>query len=117
MLKIWNKSLLGLEINTSLGYSSVEIDESKIISSNNEIYWMFGLVDRQTKEARIRCVLNNRTKQKILPIVKKYIYNNIDEENMDLEDEDLSNEQLSTATHVFSDSFRSYQIEDFKNLG
>ena len=69
--KIWNKSFLGVEINTSLCYSSVEIDESKIISSDDEIYWIFGLVDRQTKEARIRCILNNRTKQKLLPIVKK----------------------------------------------
>ena len=117
MHKIWNKSLLGIEINTSLSYSSVEIDESKIISSNNEIYWMFGIVDRQTKEARIRCVLNNRTKQKLLPIVKNYIYSNVDYDNMDLDDEDISNEQISTATHIFSDCFRSYQIEDFKNLG
>ena len=45
-------------------------DESKIISSNNLIYWMFGVIDRNTKEARVRCVLNNRTKIKQLPIIK-----------------------------------------------
>ena len=73
MYKFWNKSCFGVEINISLGYASVEIDKSKIISSKKEFYWMFGLVDPQTKEARIRFVLNNRTKQKLLHIVKKYI--------------------------------------------
>ena len=61
MILIWDNNLLGIKINGDLGYSSVEIDESKVISSSNEIWWMFGFIDRQTKEARIRCVLNNRT--------------------------------------------------------
>ena len=34
------------KINTSLGYSVVEIDESKIISSNNDNYWMFDIVKK-----------------------------------------------------------------------
>ena len=66
LLKIyfkWKKDLLTLEINPELGYPSLEIDESKIISSVNEIFWMFGLIDRQMNEAQIRCVLNNRTKE------------------------------------------------------
>jgi hypothetical protein len=71
---------------------------------------------QQTKEAKIRYVLN-RTKQKLLPIIKKYIYSNIHEEDIALDDDELSNEQISIATRVFSDSFRSYQIEDFKNIG
>ena len=68
------KNLLGIKINPDLGYSSVEIDESKIISSGNLIFWMFGIIDKNTKEARVRCVLNNRTKEKLLILVEKYVY-------------------------------------------
>ena len=60
-----------------LGYSAVEIDESKILSSGNLIYWMFGLIDRNTKEARIRCMLNDLTREKLLPIIKEYVHTNI----------------------------------------
>lgn len=55
-----DKSFLGLEINPNIGYGTMEINESKIISSSSEIYWIFGLVDHITKEARIFTVLNNR---------------------------------------------------------
>ena len=51
---------------------------------------MFGIVDRQTKEARIRCVLTNRTKPKLLAIGKKYIYSNVNVEDSVLNDEELS---------------------------
>ena len=102
----WKKDLLAIEINPELGYPSIEIDESKIISSGNEIFWMFGLIDRQTKDARIRCVLNNRTKERLLPLVKEYINTYVDDEE----------EQYSIRTRVFSDSFSSYQINDFDNL-
>ena len=34
-----------------------------------------------------------------------------------MDDEELSNEQLSITTIVYSGRFRSYPIEDFKNLG
>ena len=44
MHKNWKKEKLGIEINENLGYTSVEIDENKIISSQNEIYWMFGII-------------------------------------------------------------------------
>ena len=47
----WEKNLLGIEINQNLGYPSVEIDESKIISSGNLIFWMFGVIDRNTKRS------------------------------------------------------------------
>ena len=36
--------------------------KSKIISNSGDIYLMFGINDRKIKDARIRCVLNNRTK-------------------------------------------------------
>jgi hypothetical protein len=75
---------------------------------------MFGLIDRNTKEVRIRCVLKDRTKQKLLPIVKQYVY------TCDGEDEDGDinmDEDESIQNRIFSDCFRSYQPNDFKNLG
>lgn len=41
MHKTWEKDLIGVEIYDKLGYSNIEIDESKIISHDNEIYWRF----------------------------------------------------------------------------
>ena len=80
---------------------------------------MFGLVDRNTKEARIYTVLNNRTKNKLLPIIKNNIYSLNEESFMDIEGEDNESlpEECSVKTRVFSDSFSSYQISDFNNLG
>ena len=53
----------------------------------------------------------------IIEIIKKNIYSNVQEEHMAMDDEELSNEQLSITTIVYSGRFRSYPIEDFKNLG
>jgi len=106
--------LLAVRINKDLGYANVEIDESKIISSGNEIYWMFGLIDRNTKEERIRCVLKDRPKQKLLSKVKQYVY------TCDIEDEDGDinmDEDESYKLGFFSDCFHSYQPNNFKNLG
>ena len=66
----WKKTFLGEEIGAT-GYPSIEIDESKIIGNSNTVYWMFGLICRTTREARIFCVLNNRTKQNLLPIIEE----------------------------------------------
>lgn len=41
MYSRWQKNLFGIQLNTNLCYSSIEIDETKIISSVKEIYWMF----------------------------------------------------------------------------
>ena len=107
----WEKNLLGIEINPKLGYSSVEIDENKIISSGNLIYWMFGVIDRNTKEARARCVLNNRTKKNLLTLVEKYVNTiDINEEGDDIED-------FSLKTRVYSDCFRSYRVSGFNEMG
>ena len=43
---------------------------------------MFGIVYRDTKEARVRCVLNNSTKENLLPIVK----NNDDDNHINPEE-------------------------------
>ena len=107
----WETNLLGLKINNNLGYSSVEIDESKIISSGNLIFWMFGIIDRNTKEARVRCVLDNRTKENLLPLIEKYVYTN------DLNEDDNDSEDVSLKTRVFSDCFRAYRVSEFNELG
>ena len=43
-------------MNNELGYGLVEIDESEIIGNSQQIYWMFGIIDRKTKDSRIYCV-------------------------------------------------------------
>ena len=106
---LWSKSFLGQTINT-YGYASVEIDESKIISNGNETFWKFGMISRETKEASVYCVLNDRTKNNLLAIIKKNII------TYDEEDEDLS-EINSIKTRIYSDSYSSYQPNDFKNAG
>ena len=55
---------------------------------------MFGLICRATKEARIFYVLNNRTKQKLLPIIQKNVVTNEDEN-------DNLPEFFSTKTHFY----------------
>ena len=37
MQSIWEKDLIGIKINNNLGHASIEIYESKIISSGQEI--------------------------------------------------------------------------------
>ena len=107
----WSHSMIG-EYNDidETGYISVEIDESEIIGNQNIIYWMFGMIERKSKEARIFCVLNNRTKENLLPFVK----NNIITE--EYEDANMP-ENFSLKTRIFSDCFASYQVNDFKEMG
>ena len=110
----WSKSLFGEDgILDKNGYISCEIDESEIIGNNNVIYWMFGIINRATKEARVFCVLNNINKENLLPIIKNNIATDENENN---EDEDLS-EAESVKTRIYSDCFRSYQVNDFKEMG
>ena len=94
----WSKNLLGEDgILDNNGYISCEIDEREIIGNSNVIYWMFGIVERSTKKARIFCVLNNRTKENLLPLVKNNV---ITAENEDNNNEDLSeNESIKTRIH------------------
>ena len=107
----WSQSMMG-EYNEieDTGYISFEIDESEIIGNQNVIYWMFGMIERQSKEARIFCVLGNKTKEKLLP----YIKNNIITEEYE---EVNMPENLSLKTRIFSDCFASYQVSDFKEMG
>ena len=42
---------------------------------------MFGMIDRADKEARVFCVMNNRKKENLLPIIKENIYTYNENEN------------------------------------
>ena len=60
---------------------------------------MFGLIERITKEARIFCVLENRTRANLLSLVKENVNTN------DNEDEEVS-EAERTKTPIYSDCFQ-----------
>ena len=80
---------------------------------------MFGLIDRNNKEARIRCVLTVRSKNKLLPFIKKYVNTFAGNEYEESEDEEdvIMDENISIRTRIFSDCFSSYQPSDFRNMG
>lgn len=63
---------LGLEPSED-GKALIEIDESKIIGNANSVIWMFGLIDRSDKQARVYCFMNDRICNRLLDIIKKYI--------------------------------------------
>ena len=70
---MWKEKKLGTERSEN-GKSYCEIDESKIVSYNNETRWMFGIYDRGTKEVGIFYVDNNRTQDTLLTNIKNNIY-------------------------------------------
>ena len=100
------------------GKSQIEIDESKVITNDNITRWMFVFVDRGNYDIRIFYVNDNRTKETLLPIIKKNvytyfngIYNNQDPAPID------SNVDYIFPTRIYSDYFSSYQEVDFNSLG
>ena len=109
MHKIWKNNIMGNNI-TKKGYPVFEIDESEIIGNNEVIYWMFGIIDRITKESRVFCVLNDRTSNNLMNILKENIATN-ENQDMDLDDEYLEN------TRIYSDCFASYQPNTFRERG
>ena len=52
MHKKWQNNILGIEPSDK-GVAHIEIDESKIIGNSEKVLWMFGMIDRADKEARI----------------------------------------------------------------
>ena len=113
----WKKKPLGMEPSTN-GVPRVEIDESEIIGNQNKILWMFGMIDRADKEARVFCVMNNRTKENLLPIIKENIYTYNENENEENEDSDENNNlAISLKTRIYSDCYSVYQTNDFKDMG
>ena len=94
------------------GLCKVEIDESKIVTYDGNVRWMFGIADRGRFDVRIFFVNDNRSRETLLPIVKKYvntvpnvIINNID---------DMDN---PPATRIFSDCWNAYSTSDFNEAG
>ena len=87
------------------GVPRIEIDESEIIGNQNNIIWMLGLIDHADKEARAFCVLNNRTKENLLPIIERNVLTNDTDNNLNLK------------TRIYSDSYASYQPNDFEERG
>ena len=94
------------------GKSKIEIDESKFITYDNSVRWLFGLVDRGNYDIRIFYVSNDRTKESLMPYIQHNVYTSQNRvyNNADFENEDL-------ATRIYSDSFSSYQIRDFNEKG
>ena len=71
---------------------------------------MFGLIDRFTREARVYCILENRTIQNILPIIKNNVMTN------EIEGDEYNNTNESSKTRIYIDCFQSYQPRDFKEM-
>ena len=76
---------------------------------------MFGMIDRYTKNAHFYCILDNRTKESLLPIIKKDVFTCDDiKVNNYHSAEDLHNNCFST--RIYSDCWRTYQPADFKEM-
>ena len=65
---------------------------------------MFGLIDRYDNTASVFCVMENRTKENLLPIITKNVYTHEYEREIDLR------------TRIYSDYFASYRENDFSNM-
>ena len=50
--KIWNETSLGTELDDD-GLSGIEIDESTVIGNEQKVIWMFGLINRVDKKAKV----------------------------------------------------------------
>ena len=87
------------------GKPRVEIDETELIGNSEKILWLFGIIDRGTKDARIFSVMDNCSKENLLPIVGKNVHtvnNSIDGIYF---------------RRVYSDCFSAYREQDFEGLG
>lgn len=115
MHKDWNKTKLGLDPSVG-GEPHVEIDESKIIGNANKIFWMFGIIDRATKECRVFTVLDNRTKETLLSLVIKNVATCDDIIHMNNRSKTYLH-KYCFSTRVYSDCWRAYNTTDFKNKG
>ena len=68
----WSLNILTEEPNENV-YSSIEIDESSIIGNSQVEYWISWLIQKNSKKALIFCLLNNRTKENLLPYIIKNV--------------------------------------------
>ena len=70
----WSQNQLETELAEN-GKPRIELDESKLVTFDNQVRWMLFFVERNIKEVvLIYYINNNLTKEKILPIVKKNVY-------------------------------------------
>ena len=68
----WNNNYMGSEPGID-GKARIEIDESKVITFDNNVRCMFVLVDRNKYDIRF-FVNNNKLKETLLSIVIKNVY-------------------------------------------
>ena len=66
MHNFWKNNVLGTTISVH-GVPRLEVDESKIFGNANKVY----IADRASKDYRVFCLMDNRSKETLLPIVKK----------------------------------------------
>ena len=109
----WKNNCLGYDISEG-GLPRLEIDESKIIGNQNKVYWIFGIIDSSTKDCRVFCFLDNRSRETLFPLVIKnvFIYNYLGKFN---NKKDIH--KYSLPTRIYSDCWAAYDKEDFKNKG
>ena len=105
--------MLGEYISTG-GVPRVVIDESIIIGNQNKVYWLFGIIDRSNKDCRVFCVLDNRSRESLLPIIIKNVYTYND---LSLYNTSRDIHKYSLSTRIYSDCWAAYSKEDFKNHG
>jgi len=65
MLSEWKNIKLDMEPNIRV-VPKVEIDESKIISNLEKVYNLFGIIDRNNKNAHVFCFLDNTSRETLL---------------------------------------------------
>ena len=115
MHKEWKQVKLASEPCNG-GIPRVEIDESKIIGNSEKVFYMFGIIDRYDNNCRVFCVLDNRSRETLLPIIEQNVETCMDIKNeVYNSNEDLHNHCLST--RVYSDCWAAYQFIDFKEKG
>ena len=115
MHKEWRNNKLGHQPSSG-GVPRLEIDESKILGNINKIYWMFGIIDRASGDCRVFCVLDNRAKESLLPLVIQNVATIDDIKGNNYN----SNEELHKyclSTRIYSDCWSAYQFNDFKQKG
>ncbi len=74
------------------------------------------MIYRADKNCRVFCVMDNRSKESLYPIIKNNVATVMDIKNNNYNSkEELQNKCLST--RLYSDCWGAYQYSDFKNLG
>ena len=111
MHKQWKNNLIGLEPAEN-GKERREIDESKIVTYNNSVKWMFGLVDRTNREIRIVYVGEDLAKAKLMPIIKQNVYISVNSIHNNSDDNLIDSE-----TRIYSDYIATQLILDFNRCG